>query len=126
MGAVTFQQLAAGGFAQVQHGLFEFAVDQQQCTRDVEQRGAVRVAGELVQAAGLRTDPQCIANDYIVELEHPAVGTLKEVGTPIYFSETPGRPRSTAPEFGQHTEEVLLEHGYNWNQIEELRSAGAI
>ncbi len=84
------------------------------------------IMGPVQSYADLLTDPQCIANDYIVELEHPAVGTLKEVGTPIYFSETPGRPRSTAPEFGQHTEEVLLEHGYDWDEIEELRSAGAI
>jgi len=84
------------------------------------------IMGPVQTFADLETDPQCIANDYIVELEHPTLGKLKEVGTPIYFSETPGRPRSTAPEFGQHTEEMLLEHGYMWEQIEGLRTAGAI
>ena len=44
----------------------------------------------------------------------------------VNLSETPGRSRTAAPEFGQHSEEVLLEAGYSWGEIEALRSDGVI
>ena len=44
----------------------------------------------------------------------------------VNLSRTPGTIRTPAPEFGQHTEEVLLEAGLTWLEIEELRAAGAI
>ena len=34
--------------------------------------------------------------------------------------------RKVAPEFGQHTEEVLLEHGYDWEDITRFREKGII
>jgi crotonobetainyl-CoA:carnitine CoA-transferase CaiB-like acyl-CoA transferase len=48
------------------------------------------------------------------------------VGLPVIFSKTPGRIRSLAPELGQHTEEVMIEAGYTWEQIADLRAKGAI
>ena len=48
------------------------------------------------------------------------------VGLPVIFSKTPGRIKGLAPEFGEHTEEVLLEAGLGWGDIAELRAAGAI
>ena len=71
-------------------------------------------------------DPQVIENDYITAVEHPTFGTLTEVGVPVALSETPGWARSAAPEFGQHTEEILQEFGYDWDQIAEFRDKGVI
>jgi crotonobetainyl-CoA:carnitine CoA-transferase CaiB-like acyl-CoA transferase len=34
--------------------------------------------------------------------------------------------RGPAPELGQHTEEVLLEAGYGWDEIAQLRESGAL
>ena len=48
------------------------------------------------------------------------------VASPADFSGTPWAPRSGPPEFSQHTEEVLLELGYDWDKIIELKDAGAI
>ena len=48
------------------------------------------------------------------------------VATPVRLSKTPVALRSAAPELGQHTEEVLLAAGYSWEEIEALRSEGAI
>ena len=74
----------------------------------------------------LRHDPQVIENDYITTVEHPTFGTLTEVGVPIALSETPGWARSAAPEFGEHTEAILQEFGYDWDQIADFRDKGAI
>ena len=51
---------------------------------------------------------------------------LDMVATPVDFAGTPWSPRSTAPEFGQHTEEILLELGYDWDRIIELKDLGAV
>jgi formyl-CoA transferase len=53
-------------------------------------------------------------------------GEIKAVATPAHFYGTPWKPRGYAPEMGQHTEEVLLELGYDWDQIIALKDAGVI
>jgi crotonobetainyl-CoA:carnitine CoA-transferase CaiB-like acyl-CoA transferase len=53
-------------------------------------------------------------------------GEAEMVATPADFSATPWRPQAMAPEFGQHTEEILLELGYGWEEIATLRERGAI
>jgi crotonobetainyl-CoA:carnitine CoA-transferase CaiB-like acyl-CoA transferase len=75
----------------------------------------------------LASDPQVIANSYILEKTHEVLGPVKVVGVPITLSETPGEVNPEAPEFGQHTEEVLMElGGYTWDEISTLREKKAI
>ncbi len=74
----------------------------------------------------LRRDPQVIENGYLIEVEHPVVGRLTEVNVPIVMSKTPARFRNIAPQHGEHTELVLQEHGYSWEEIERLRDKGVI
>lgn len=62
-------------------------------------------------------DPQARANDYFVPFEHPTYGRFEVLANPIKLSENPATIRTPAPEFSQHTEEVLLELGYNWEDI---------
>jgi crotonobetainyl-CoA:carnitine CoA-transferase CaiB-like acyl-CoA transferase len=70
----------------------------------------------------LATDVQMLANDYVVDYEHPSYGTIKHVGLPVQLSETPGGLRLPAPQLGQHTEEILMEVlDYSWDDISELR-----
>lgn len=70
----------------------------------------------------LPDDPQVRANDYIVDFEHPAHGTVQMIGMPVHLSKTPGKVRMAAPEFGQHTEEILHDVlGYSWDRIGDLR-----
>jgi crotonobetainyl-CoA:carnitine CoA-transferase CaiB-like acyl-CoA transferase len=72
--------------------------------------------------ADLPDDPQVIANDYVVDFDHPNHGKVKMQGMPVALSQTPGSIRTPAPEFGQHTEEVLLDVlGYDWEKISKLR-----
>jgi len=53
-------------------------------------------------------------------------GAVPIVNSPVDFYGTPGGPGGLAPELGQHTEEVLLELGYDWDRIIALKEAGAI
>jgi CoA:oxalate CoA-transferase len=71
-------------------------------------------------------DPQVIANEYIAEYDHPVLGAVKRVAFPGRFSRTPPSIKCPAPEVGQHTEEILQELGYSWEQIVELKDKGAI
>ena len=72
-------------------------------------------------------DPQVLANDYVVEFDHPEAGKVKVMGYPVRFSATPARIVREAPEFGQHTEEVLNELlGLSWEEIAALRGEGVV
>jgi crotonobetainyl-CoA:carnitine CoA-transferase CaiB-like acyl-CoA transferase len=59
------------------------------------------------------------------EVEGPD-GSLGFIATPADFSTDAAGPRGLSPELGQHTEEVLLELGYDWDKIIALKEAGAI
>lgn len=74
----------------------------------------------------LINDCQVIANEYITEVEHPTAGPIPAVGLAIKLSETPGGIQNSAPELGQHTEQLLLEEGLSWEEIETLKGKGAI
>ena len=66
-------------------------------------------------------DPQAIANEYAIWFDHPVFGRTKTLGFPWKFSNTPCSIRREAPEYGQHAEEILLELGYNWEDITKLK-----
>lgn len=73
------------------------------------------------------SDPQVEANDYIVEFDHPVHGIRRTAGFPIAMSETPPSIRDRAPEFGEHTETVLMEVlGLGWEDFDELRKEDVI
>lgn len=72
-------------------------------------------------------DPQAAANDYVVNFDHPAAGKVKVMGYPWRFSETPAAIVREAPEFGQHTEEVLNDVlGLDWDEVAALREQGVV
>lgn len=71
-------------------------------------------------------DPQALANNYVVWFDHPVLGKTKMIGFPWDFSKTPASIRREPPEFGQHTEEILLELGYTWDDITKLKDEKVI
>lgn len=96
---------------------------------------------DLLGEAGLRyapvrdhadvvADPAVWQSGWLTKLDDPAVedavGTSAIVASPVRFGATPAEPGGLAPELGQHTEEVLLEAGYSWEQITALRESGAL
>ncbi|MDD5126505.1 MAG: CoA transferase [Dehalococcoidales bacterium] len=84
------------------------------------------IYGRIETAAEVAGDPQATANDFFGEVPHPAMGPIKMVNTPVRFRQNPPSLRTPAPEIGQHTEEVLLELGYDWEDIGKLKEQGVI
>ena len=66
------------------------------------------------------SDPQAAANGYIQEIDVDLIGKTKVIGPTVVLSETPGSVKGPPPQLSQHTEEVLLELGYEWEQIEKI------
>jgi len=92
----------------------------------------LKEAGDIIctpvqTISDLVEDPQAWANEYLVEFNHSVLGPMKFMGLPVQFSKTTGALRPEAPEFGQHTEEVLIEVGnYSWEEIAALKEKEAI
>ena len=73
------------------------------------------------------SDPQVIARDMIVEVDHPVAGKFKMPGIPIKLSDTPGAIKMPAPTLGQHTEEILEKYfGYDKETVEKLTEEGVL
>ena len=71
-------------------------------------------------------DPQVQARHLIAETEHPALGRIRTLGSPIKMSETPPVVARRSPSLGEHTDEILGEAGFDRSEIGQLRDANAI
>ncbi|MGV8058606.1 MAG: CaiB/BaiF CoA transferase family protein [Smithellaceae bacterium] len=81
----------------------------------------------LVQTvAQVTSDPQVMANEIFKELNHPNHGMMKMVTNPVRLNKTQNKALEAAPELGQHTEEILLELGYDWQDIAKLKEKKVI
>jgi crotonobetainyl-CoA:carnitine CoA-transferase CaiB-like acyl-CoA transferase len=81
--------------------------------------------GPINSVAEMAADPQTLAREMVVELDHPRAGATRALGLPIKLSATPGKVTRPAPLLGQHTREVLSEYGFTSREIEELIGRGA-
>lgn len=81
---------------------------------------AVRAPAEVV------ADEAVYENGYLQRIEDPSGDPGLAVGFPIRLSDTPARPGEIAPELGQHSEEILLEAGFEWEEIAALREQAVL
>jgi crotonobetainyl-CoA:carnitine CoA-transferase CaiB-like acyl-CoA transferase len=82
--------------------------------------------GPINDYAQVFADPQVLARGMMVETDHPTLGHLRTLGSPIKMSATPPDVSRRAPRLGEHTDEVLTEAGFSNAEIAALRAAGAI
>ena len=108
--------------ALTQAALREFTTDE--AMRRLEREG-VPCARALTRDQVIE-DPQVVANDILLEFDHPAAGRLRQTRAPARFSKTPPKVRLGAPRLGEHTDEVLAEHGLTMERIGALRAASVI
>jgi crotonobetainyl-CoA:carnitine CoA-transferase CaiB-like acyl-CoA transferase len=122
--------------------LLYFEEEKEELRPILEEAFATRTTAEWCEAlaaAGLRfapvrdhaqvaDDPGVRANGYIETVPDPDEpgSDVMVVRVPVTFSGSLAAASVRAPELGQHTEEVLLEAGYSWDDIAGLSSEGSI
>ena len=82
--------------------------------------------GPINDYAQVFADPQVLAREMVVETDHPTLGHMRTLGSPIKMSATPPDVSRRAPQLGEHTDEVLTEAGLSDAEIAALRAANAI
>ena len=105
-------------------------LDEVFATRTLEEwkralRGSDGVWAPIQKPAELHDDPMVNANGYLPELTDQAGTKFRMVAPPFQFDGQPYTFESPAPEAGQHTEEILLELGIEWDDIAAGKEAGA-
>ena len=82
--------------------------------------------GPINDYARVFSDPQLRAREMAVDVDHPVLGPIRALGSPLKMSGTPTNPRRRAPLLGEHTTSVLIDYGFTDAEIRGLRAAGAI
>jgi crotonobetainyl-CoA:carnitine CoA-transferase CaiB-like acyl-CoA transferase len=90
----------------------------------LEQKGVP--CGPVYDMLQALADPQTRAREMVTEVEHTTLGRVQTIGLPVKFSRTPGTVRTGAPLYGEHTREVLSEHGFGAAEIDALEREGAV
>jgi len=83
-------------------------------------------AGPINNVREMHQGPQTLAREMVARVGHSRVGEVQTLGMPIKLSRTPGGPGRGAPQLGEHTREVLREHGFTSDEIDALLREGAI
>ncbi len=114
-------------------------VNSEACTAELDAEFGKRTLEECKEVLGtldapwapmqsveeLLDDPQVLANGYIGEVTAEGLAPYRLPNVPVQFDGQPAALRR-APEVGEHTEELLLELGYDWDGIAQLQQAGVI
>ncbi len=69
----------------------------------------------------LMQEPQVEHRQMIQTVEHSTLGEIQLLGEPMKFSAMNSRPATAAPAYGEHTDQILREHGYSEDEVAALR-----
>jgi crotonobetainyl-CoA:carnitine CoA-transferase CaiB-like acyl-CoA transferase len=83
-------------------------------------------AGPVNTYDQMLVDPHLVAREVTTTVEHPTMGTLRALSSPLRLSGTPPQITRSAPLFGQHSAEVLEEFGVSLEDIEALQGSGVV
>ena len=82
--------------------------------------------GKVLSLEETLGDPQVVSRGMVTDFADPRKGKMRLLSSPLKLSDTPPDIRTAPADFGEHTEEVLGELGFNADQIEELKKSGAV
>ena len=82
--------------------------------------------GKVYSLDEVFSDPQVIHRQMVIEVEHPLLGKVKQLGIVPKLSDTPGKVRSLSPLLGENTDEILSALDYGREEIDKLREEGVI
>jgi crotonobetainyl-CoA:carnitine CoA-transferase CaiB-like acyl-CoA transferase len=88
-------------------------------------RASECIWGPLQTPLEVASDPQVAANGYLVDSPAPD-GPVRVCANPVQFAGEPPTVARAAQDAGAQTEEVLLELGYDWNEIGRLKDSGVV
>ena len=91
-----------------------------------ELREAGVPCGRINTVAEALGDPHIIERGMIIELEHPALGLVKSLATPVHLADTPLVYHRHPPRLGEHSAEVAAELGYSAGEVAALRAEGVL
>lgn len=84
-------------------------------------------SGPVFTAEDVFNDPHIAARNMLVTVDDPVAGSRKFARSPLHLSSSPEIPTESAPQLGEHTDEILKNLlGYGENEIEQLRDQGVI
>ena len=82
--------------------------------------------GPINTVTEMFADPQTIERKMIVDVKNEKAGSFKAIGMPIKFADTKVEDTKESPTFGQHTKQILLDHGFKSEEIESLIKQGVV
>ncbi len=82
--------------------------------------------GPVLDIVQMQSDPQVLARNMVIDVDHPHGGKTKAIGSPVKLSNTDAPSERSAPRYGQHTREILLELDFSEAAIKALVAEGAV
>jgi len=82
--------------------------------------GPVRLSAQMFE------DAHVVANNLVVELDHPVVGKIKMANSPLKMSGAETGAGTSSPALGQHTRELLSELGFTQEDVAALVDSGVV
>jgi len=82
--------------------------------------------GPVNSVAEVFADPQILAQEMVMDIDHPGHGTVRMLGFPVKFSGQPCQVRRPAPGLGEHSDEILEDLGLSAAERDVLRRDGVI